>query len=435
VHTLRLRAPARLAAAAACLLGQAWSAAAQSPGAPPPELTLEAVVTSALAQHPSIAAARARVDAARGTARQAALWPNPVGTYWLENHAFPGSSQSGLDRETSLYATVPLESLFQRRPQMTAAAEEVATAAAVAETVRRQVARDAARAFFRVALAQATVAAAEETRANLDQVVAFNEARVREGAAPEGDLIRMRVEMDRAMTDLVLAEVELTRARGDLWLYVDSGRSPETLRVRGPSAGDLRPSPPLAALLTSAKTTRPELVSARARVAASVAAIEYERRSSVRELGGTLGIKNSAGRRSMIAGVSVTIPLFDRNQGGVERATAERVAAEQDLAWASRSVEAAVQTSFAAAERLRARVAEMQHTVVERAESARAVALAAYREGATTVLQVIDASRALADAQLSYARLLLAEHEGRFDVLIVSGNDPASIRINEGGVR
>jgi outer membrane protein TolC len=77
----------------------------------------------------------------------------------------------------------------------------------------------------------------------------------------------------------------------------------------------------------------------------------------------------------------------------------------------------------------------MQGTVVERAESARAIALAAYREGATTVLQVIDASRALADARLSYARLLLAEREGRFEVLIASGNDPGSIRIDEGGVR
>ena len=435
MHTLRLRAPARLAAAAAFLVGHSGLAAAQPPGAPPPELTLEAVVTSALAQHPSIAAARARVDAARGTARQAAVWPNPVGTYWLENHAFPGSSQSGLDREASVYGTVPLEPLFQRRPKKTVAAEEVATAAAVADAVRRQVARDAARAFFRVALAQATVAAAEEARANLNQVVAFNEARVREGAAPEGDLIRMRVEMDRATTELVLAEVELTRARGDLWLYVDSGRSPETLRVRPPAAADLRASPPLAALLASAKTVRPEVVSARARVAASVAAIDYERRLNVRELGGTFGMKTSAGRRSMIAGVSVTIPLFDRNQGGIERATAERVAAEQELAWTSRSVDAEVQTAFAAAERLRARVVEVQQTVVERAESARAIALAAYREGATTVLQVIDASRALADARLSYARLLLAEREGRFEVLIVSGNDPASIRIDEGGVR
>ena len=137
----------------------------------------------------------------------------------------------------------------------------------------------------------------------------------------------------------------------------------------------------------------------------------------------------------MIAGVSVTLPLFDRNQGAVQRATAERVAAEQELAWATRTVNAEVQTSFAAAERLRARAADVQDTVVERAESARAVALAAYREGATTVLQVIDASRALADARLSSARLLLAERQSRFDVLMGSGSDPVSIRIDERRMR
>lgn len=440
MSALRLRAPVHLAAAAALLLAGAGSALAQPPSpASEPELTLEAVIASALTQHPLIAAARARVEAARGTARQAAFWPNPVGTYWVENAALRGSS-AGLDRETSAYATVPLEPLYQRRPRVAQASQDVAAAEATAETVRRQVAGDAARAFFRVAMAQASVDAAEENRANLDQLVAFNEARVREGAAPEGDLIRVRVEMDRAATDLVLAEVELTRARGELWLLLGNGpaggRSLDMLRVRPPAAGDLRASPaPVAGLLTSATTSRSEILSARARVASAAASAEYERRLNVRQLGGTFGIKSTAGQRSMIAGVSATVPLFDRNQGAVQRATAERVAAEQELAWATRTVSAEIQTSFAAAERLRARAADMQHIVVERAESARAVALAAYREGATTVLQVLDASRALAEARLSSARLLLAERESRFDVLIGSGSDPVTIRIDERGTR
>ena len=435
MFALRLRAPVHLAAAAVLLLAGADSALAQPPDPADAELTLEAVIASALAQHPLIAAARARVEAARGTARQAAFWPNPVGTYWVENAAFTGSS-AGLDRETSAYATVPLEPLYQRRPRVAQASQDVAAAEAAAETVRRQVATDAARAFFRVAMAQASVDAAEENRANLDQLVAFNVARVREGAAPEGDLIRVRVEMDRAATDLVLAEVELTRARGELWLLLGNGpvsaRSLDLLRVRLPAAGDLRASPgPVAELLTRATTSRSEILSARARVASATATAEYEGRLNVRQLGGTFGIKSTAGQRSLIAGVSVTLPLFDHNQGAVQRATAERIAAEQELAWATRTFSAELHTSFAAAVRLRARAADVQQIVVDRAESARAVALAAYREGATTILQVIDASRALADARLSSARLLLAERESRFDVLIGSGSDPVSIRIDE----
>jgi cobalt-zinc-cadmium efflux system outer membrane protein len=403
------------------------------------ELTLDAVVAAALAQHPLIEAARARVEAARGTARQVATWPNPVGTYWLENAAFPRASSGGLDRESSAYATVPLEPFYQRRPRIAQATQDVAAAGAAAETVRRQVAVEAARAFFRVAMAQASVAAAEENRTSLGQLVSFNEVRVREGAAPEGDLIRVRVEMDRAATNVVLAEVELTQARGDLWPFLDTGTvngvAPDALRVH-PPAGDLRVSPaPLPDIIARARTSRPEVASARARAASAAAATEYERTLNVRELGGTFGVKSTAGQRSMIAGVSLTVPLFDRNRGGVQRATAERLAAEQELAWAERTIQAEVQTSYAVAERLRARAAEVQHIVLERAESARAVALAAYREGAAAVLQVIDASRALAEARLSYARLLLAERESRFDLQLVSGSDPASIRLDDGGVR
>jgi cobalt-zinc-cadmium efflux system outer membrane protein len=431
----------RIAATAALVVCGMRTLPAQSPGpaVQASGLTLEAVVVAALARHPLIEAARARVEAARGAARQVAAWPNPVGTYWLENAAFPGASSAGLDRESSAYATLPLESFYQRRPRVAQAAQDVAAARAAVETVRRQVAGEAARAFFRVAIAQAAVAAAEENRANLDQLVVFNEARVKEGAAPEGDLIRVRVEMDRATTDLVLAEVELTRARGDLWPFLDTGAitigTPEALRVR-PPAGDLRASGvPLADVLARARTARPEIAFARARIASAAAAVEYERALNVRQLGGTFGVKSTAGQRSMIAGVSLTVPLFDRNRGAVDRATAERLAAEQELAWAERTIQTEVQTSYAVAERLRARAAEVQHLVLERAESARAVALAAYREGASAILQVIDASRALADARLSYARLLLAEREGRFDLQLVSGTDPASVRIDDGGVR
>ena len=58
-----------------------------------------------------------------------------------------------------------------------------------------------------------------------------------------------------------------------------------------------------------------------------------------------------------------------------------------------------------------------------RAEEARRIALTAYREGAGTLLQVIDASRTLAEIRLAYYRTMFAERESLLELNVVSGTE------------
>jgi outer membrane protein TolC len=62
--------------------------------------------------------------------------------------------------------------------------------------------------------------------------------------------------------------------------------------------------------------------------------------------------------------------------------------------------------------------------LVQRAEESRQIAIAAYREGAGTLLQVLDASRTLADVRLASARLLFAQRETLLQLDAASGVDP-----------
>ncbi|MBI4501813.1 MAG: hypothetical protein HY700_11695 [Gemmatimonadetes bacterium] len=76
--------------------------------------TLTEVVQRGLARHPLIAGAEARVAAARGARRTAGAIPNPFLTYLVENRPFPGGPAALRDnRETSLFATLPLEPLLR----------------------------------------------------------------------------------------------------------------------------------------------------------------------------------------------------------------------------------------------------------------------------------------------------------------------------------
>lgn len=429
-----------------CLGTAASAVGAQDPPAPAarqadaasPGLRLDDALRRAVAQSPLVEAARARVSAARGTRRTAGVLPNPVFTYWAEN--LRGSGQRAttpLDRETQMYATLPLEPLFQRWPRVRGADATVRAADAELARARQVVALDAARAFYRVAAAQHAVDAAEDIRARLAEIVTFNRARVAEGVAAEADLIRVELELDRVTAAGTLDQVELARARAELAPYVVGAARVENvssdrpvalladpLRVSvddGPVAERQGTLAPLASYLAQAQLARPDLTAFRARTDAARAESGYQRALTVRQVGATFGTKRTAGVTSLIAGVSLPIPLFDQNRGEIQRATGEQRAAALELAWAERQADAEVAAAYEAARLLTQQTTRLRSSFLDRAEQSRRIALAAYQEGAVSLLQVLDASRTLADARLTYYRTLFAQRQSLLDLQAATG--------------
>lgn len=424
------------------LTGWASIAAGQDPAAEaradrPGELGLAEVLQRALAQHPLVEAARARVSAARGSRLTARVLPNPVLTYWVEGLRGSGNSgASPLERQTQTFATLPLEPLFQRWPRVRRADEDVRAADAALARARQIVALDAARAFYRLAAAQVAVDAAEEIRARLAELVMFNRARVTEGVAAEADLIRTQLELDRVAATLTLDQVEVARARAELAPYLTRPMPRDSAAPRQPGAARLdslrvviedtaaTQGTGLVALseyVARARVARPDLLASRARAAAARAEVGYQRALTVRQVGATIGTKRTPGVTSLIAGVSLPFPLFDQNRGEVQRAAGERTAAEQELVWAERQAIAEVEAAFAAARLLTEQATRLRGSFLNRAEESRRIALAAYQEGAVSLLQVLDASRTLSDARLTYYRTLFAQKQSLLELQTAIG--------------
>jgi cobalt-zinc-cadmium efflux system outer membrane protein len=394
--------------------------------------TLEDAIVAALAQHPLIDAARARLDAARAERASASALSNPVGTLWLEGVPYPGQHASGDQREASLYLTYPLESLTQRGPRIRRADEETNAAQASLAVARRAVAAETVQTFFSVALAQALQEEAEENRDRLEQLVAYNRARVEAGVTAEGELLRLEVELDRARNDVVFAGVELMKQQSRLAPYIAAvADTPNVTAIRTdvPFAATFTTAvlPSLDAALATARQQRPEIVAARARVAAATASIAYERSLAVRQTGATFGNKRLGGANSIVAGLSVTIPLFNVNGRAVERATAERLASEHELVWMERLVTTELQAAHASAMRLTAQLNELGQTFLSRASEVHRLTLGAYQEGGATLLQVLDATRMLADARLTHSRTLFAQRESLFRLALASGTEPLAV--------
>ena len=394
-------------------------------GVPPPSgaLRLTEAIQSALSQGPRIGAAGARVRAAEGARRTARALPNPLLTWQVENGPHPGAAApAAAARETSTFATLPLGFLYQRGPQLRRADDNLRLAEAELAAARWLVVLDVTRAFGRVLAAQNAVAAAAGLREGLDELARFNAARVAEGATPEGELIRVRVERDRAFLEEALAQTALASSWADLRPFVPSA----TLPLPPVTLGGSAPAevPPLPGLLAWSRASQPDILAARARVEASRAAADFERRLLVRDVAASFGNKRVGGLNTMFANLSVSVPVFDRNRGEVARAEAERLAVEQELAWTERRVAAQVEAAHEAAAVMVARLAELPPDLLERAEESRRITSAAYREGAGSLLQVLDASRALAELRQTYGRALLAREQSLLELRAATGGDP-----------
>jgi len=415
-------------------VGFGASVSAQTAGPPAQAWTLDAVVAAALAQHPLVEAASAQLASAEGKRQTAGNLPNPVATYWFENLSASDRAPAVLDRESSIYGTLPLEPLLQRGARIAQAQGEIHAARASVSNAEQRVAADAVHAFYRVAVAQASLDAMRDNLTAIDQVVEYLRNRVAQGAAPEGDLIRVQVERDRAEAEVTMADVELIRAQSTLRPFLGDGTRLDSLRVAAPDVSrESVTLAPLTEFTTHALAQRADLVASRAKGEAAAGALSLEHSMVVRQLGASFGMKRSSGVTSMMGGVSFTVPLFDRNRGEIKRATADQLAAELEIRWVERVIRSEVEAGYQVAERLAARLVALQPAFLSRAEESRRIAIGTYQEGATSLLQVLDASRALSDARLTYARLLAATNESLFDLGVAAGYDPrAAARLGRG---
>jgi len=384
-------------------------------------LTLRELLDSVRSNSPLLGAAKARVRAAQGGLSSARTWSNPIVSFESQQMDQTAGMAAPQERETMTTAMLPVEPLYQRGPRIRRAQALIRAGEADVLTQRQQLAVGAADVFYQVALAQVNVAATRDLAQWFDTVVTYNSVRVREGVTAEADLIRSELERDHVLNDLAMSESELARAQADLQSFVGERSGTGVLRVDVDSLPMTR-----AIAATTNRGSRPEIDAARDRLAASEAGTAAERRMLLRDVGAMVGTKNSPGSSSLIVGFTLPFPILDQNRGSIATARAERDIAQSEFEHEKRNADAELSGAATAARILFERVATFGNGRIgylARAEEARRIALGTYREGGTSLLQVIDAARAWKEARNSYFETLFAQHRAVIRLLVAEGID------------
>ena len=429
-HSLIVRAlvlPAVFVVAAVASAEPAGGTPSGPPQAGGVPLSLERTVADVLAHAPLRQMAMARLEASRSAARAAGVWANPSVEVRAENWTFGNwqwSAASDPMRVPVDFLTVvtqPIELGRKRGSRREIADAEVQSAAAELQRLERTLALQAVRLYLDVIRNRDGLSALTENQRSLESVVAALAARVEEGVAPAADLARFRAESARVTSQVLRTRIELERSATTLATLMGAPLDdPAGMGVPVP-----QPLPDVAEadLVARIVEASADVQAARARAEVAAAASALERARRVPDLGVAGGYKRTAGVDAAVFGVQVSLPLFDRNTRALAQATGEALASRFEATAAEERVTGEARVIVRHAQALAERAASIDRELIEPADVVRTAARAAFHEGASEILTLVDAERLYLEAHREALQLRLDALAAAFELRLMLGEE------------
>jgi outer membrane protein, heavy metal efflux system len=383
-------------------------------------LTLDEAINEAIASNLNLIAERYNLSVAEAKIITARLRPNPVLTVEGDHLPLLGTEFNSINMAGPPEYAVRTDFILERGGKRD---DRIAVAENNKEVVRAQLQNtirllilDVQNAFVEVLQARDNLNLASENLDAFTQIVGVNETRVRSGDLAEVEFLRTQLAQLQFENSVRQAELRLTTAQAKLRLLMGRKRDDPAFQA----VGDLRKdtvslNPEL--LRQQAVQLRPDLqavVHDQARSAAELrlqiaqGKVDYTVGTEARRQQGLAGTGNSLGLF-----FSTNLPVFNRNQGEIERARQE----QQQLVARYRALEASintdVDTAYAQYDIARNTVERIESTMLNKARDVRQITEYSYRRGEASFVEFLDATRAYNEtiqtyneARAEYARSL-----------------------------
>lgn len=381
-------------------------------------LALPDAIRLTLANNPQMAAGQSLRQAAEGRVQQAGVLPNPQVGYLLEN--FSGSSGRSAGLATSTWSlSQPVITAGKRGARQALASGERDVVATQVSMTRARLIRRVRESYVDALAAEERLVATERQLNLAQQLRDAVSARVTAGKVSPIELARAGVALAAARRVQRQAAQEATLARRQLASLWSAERVQADLV-------DVLILPTILVAYPEASDDSPALREARSRVRREQSAVTLADAQRIPDFTLTAGMKREPVLRedSVLVGITVPIPLFDRNQGARRAAQADLGAAESSLLDAVQSVQR--QRDSLLVQRMAAwqEAVQLRDDVLEVASQALEATREGYRAGKFSLIDLLDAQRGLIEAQNAYlaARVSFHKSEAALDELL--GREP-----------
>lgn len=364
---------------------------------------LEELSRLGLERHPRLSQAAFAVDTARGRALQAGLYPNPVVSITGDEL---GDRQGPAGIITAPQVSQEIVTGGKLGLSRAAATKEVDQATLALMTQRYALLASIRSAYFDALATQRRADILAELVKLAERSVAQTETLLKAELVSRLDLVQLEVDLERLRTEERAARRELPAAYRRLAAVVGLPGLP----VDSVSGNLDLPLPPyeLDRLQTHVLSAHPEPRSARAGVERAQLLVRRAEVEPVPNLTVSSGYVRQNQNRSndWMLGVSVPVPVWNRNQGNILAARGQLGEAVQEVARVEADLTERLATAYRDFAAARERAERTRSAILPKAQETYDLAVRAYKGGQFEYLRVLQAQRALAEARLELNRAL-----------------------------
>lgn len=380
------------------------------------DLTMRAAVQLALQRNPELASFAKEMRALEGVTLQVGLLRNPELGINVENVGNVQPLQGNVNSTTAVaqevvqqISTIRLNQLIElggkRAARVVAASLGQEVAGKDYETRRVELIARVANVFIEVLAGQERLRLAEESAQLAQKVVSTVARRVQAGKVPPIEETRAGVAFSTTRIELVQAQRDLAAARKRLTLLWGN-TTPQFSKALG-DLGSLVTLPSFEALeerVLAGPMAQRSMKNLEQRKA--MLAVEQTRRIPNLTLGGGAVHHAQLGGTTIVAGLMVPLPLFDRNQGNLQEAYQRVDKAIDEQAATDLRLKTELAQAYEALSAAQNEIKVLRSEILPAARSAFEVTNKGYELGKFGYLEVLDTQRTLFQNQVLYVRAL-----------------------------
>src|SRR5450631_4077696 len=373
-------------------------------------ISLDRAIDLALAHNHSLKANRTLILQNQAQEITANLRPNP--TLGVDTQFIPFFSPqdfSGTNLDQTQQFDIGIGYLFERghkrQRRLQAARDQTAVTRAQVTDAERTLAFNVGQQFVSVLLAESTLQFALEDLKGFQQTVDISQAQFKAGFIGEGDFLKIKLQLLQFQTDVSSARLAKVQALTGLRGMLGYDTVPADFDV----IGDLAYQPLLAKvedLQARALRERPDFRAAELGITAAQSQYLLAKVNAKVDVNGTYDFTHVSGENTASIFANFELPIFNRNQGEIARTNyALTQAKEQELS-ASETVLSDVANAYEAVRSNDEVVQLYTSGYLKQAQDSRDISEYAYKRGAASLLDFLDAERSYRSTQLAYRQAL-----------------------------
>jgi cobalt-zinc-cadmium efflux system outer membrane protein len=378
----------------------------------PTLITLDQAIDLALTHSHSIQATRTLILQNQAQEITANLRPNPTLGADAQFIPFFTPQDFSVDNlNVTQQFDIGIGYLFERghkrQRRLQAARDQTAVTRAQVADAERTLAFNVGQQFVAVLLAESTLQFALQDLKSFQQTVDIGEAQFKAGYIGEGDYLKIKLQLLQFQTDVSSARLAKVQALVNLRQTLGYNAVPADYDV----VGDLAYQPlkgNLEDFQTRALIERPDFRAAELSITAAQSQVLLAKANAKVDVNGTYDFSHVSDQNTASIFVNFELPIFNRNQGEIARTGYALTQAQQQQQAASDTVLSDVSVAYESVRSNDEVVQLYTSGYLKQAQDSRDISEYAYKRGAASLLDFLDAERSYRSVQLAYRQALAA---------------------------